>query len=182
MSIDLLITDDGLVAPLEQLPGFLVATIVVLGIRELEGLHGPGGRHRPGFDQQMHVIGHQHIGIAPEAIPLAVAFTALQIRVLIRVAMKEGCPAVAAGDHMIEGAWEFHPRFPCRGLTLAIHKSILMPDPLIHVLSQYSCLTPSFMSLDRNSPVPRQVDPPSQGKVVSISQVGGLHHRYTRAA
>jgi hypothetical protein len=37
-------------------------------------------------------------------------------------------------------------------------------------------------SLDRNSPTPRAVEPPSQGEVHSIPQVGGLHHRYTRAA
>ena len=38
------------------------------------------------------------------------------------------------------------------------------------------------LSLNRNSPTPREVEPPSQGKVVSIPQVGGLHHRYSRAA
>ena len=38
------------------------------------------------------------------------------------------------------------------------------------------------LSLDRNSPVPREVEPPSQGEVVANPQVGGLHHRYTRAA
>ena len=38
------------------------------------------------------------------------------------------------------------------------------------------------LTLDRNSPTPREVEPPSQGEVVSIHQVGGLHHRYTRAA
>ena len=38
------------------------------------------------------------------------------------------------------------------------------------------------LSLDRNSPSPREVEPPSQGKVISIRQVGGLHHRYSRAA
>ena len=38
------------------------------------------------------------------------------------------------------------------------------------------------LSLDRNSPTPRDVEPPSQGKVISIRQVGGLHHRYARAA
>jgi hypothetical protein len=37
-------------------------------------------------------------------------------------------------------------------------------------------------SLDGNSPTPREAEPPSQGEVVSIPQVGGLHHRYTRAA
>jgi transposase InsO family protein len=38
------------------------------------------------------------------------------------------------------------------------------------------------LSLDRNSPTPREVEPPSQGEVISIAQVGGLHHRYSRAA
>ena len=38
------------------------------------------------------------------------------------------------------------------------------------------------LSLSRNSPMPREVEPRWQGKVVSTSQVGGLHHRYSRAA
>ena len=38
------------------------------------------------------------------------------------------------------------------------------------------------LSLDRNSPVPREVEPPERGKVSSIPMVGGLHHRYRRAA
>jgi putative transposase len=38
------------------------------------------------------------------------------------------------------------------------------------------------LSLDRNSPNPREVEPPSQGEVVSIRYLGGLHHRYTRRA
>ena len=40
----------------------------------------------------------------------------------------------------------------------------------------------THLSLDRNPPNPREVEPPSHGKVVAIPQVGGLHHRYTRAA
>ena len=40
----------------------------------------------------------------------------------------------------------------------------------------------THLSLDRNAPNPREVEPRSQGEVVAIPQVGGLHHRYTRAA
>jgi transposase InsO family protein len=40
----------------------------------------------------------------------------------------------------------------------------------------------THLSLDRNSPTPRGVQPPSHGQVVSTPQVGGLHHRYSRAA
>jgi putative transposase len=38
------------------------------------------------------------------------------------------------------------------------------------------------LSLDRNSPTPREVEPSSLGEVVSIPMVGGLHHQYTRRA
>ena len=40
----------------------------------------------------------------------------------------------------------------------------------------------AHLSLDRNAPIPRTVEPPSQGRVVSLPMVGGLHHRYKRAA
>ena len=40
----------------------------------------------------------------------------------------------------------------------------------------------THLSLERNSPAPRQIEPPEQGPVVAIPHVGGLHHRYTRAA
>jgi putative transposase len=38
------------------------------------------------------------------------------------------------------------------------------------------------LSLDRNAPVPRMVEPVAAGKVVSEPMVGGLHHRYRRVA
>ena len=37
-------------------------------------------------------------------------------------------------------------------------------------------------SLEKNSPLPRQIELPTKGTVSSIPQVGGLHHRYRRAA
>ena len=40
----------------------------------------------------------------------------------------------------------------------------------------------THLSLGRNSPIPREVEPPERGQVVAISHVGGLHHRYTRVA
>jgi transposase InsO family protein len=38
------------------------------------------------------------------------------------------------------------------------------------------------LALDRNSPIPRDVEPPERGPLRAIPQVGGLHHRYTRCA
>jgi putative transposase len=37
-------------------------------------------------------------------------------------------------------------------------------------------------SLEKNSPVPREIEPPAKGKIIPVPQVGGLHHRYLRAA
>ena len=38
------------------------------------------------------------------------------------------------------------------------------------------------LSLDRNAPTPRRVELASEGEVVAIPYLGGLHHRYTRRA
>ena len=42
--------------------------------------------------------------------------------------------------------------------------------------------TRTHLSLERNAPIPRRVEHPLEGHVIAIPQVGGLHHRYTRAA
>jgi transposase InsO family protein len=46
----------------------------------------------------------------------------------------------------------------------------------------YYHLARCHRSLDRNSPVPRCIEPPEQGRIVAMPYVGGLHHRYARAA
>jgi putative transposase len=65
------------------------------------------------------------------------------------------------------------------------HMIILNEDHLRRILKsyfQYYHNSRPHLSLDRNSPTPRGVEPPSQGEVISTGQVGGLHHRYSRAA
>jgi transposase InsO family protein len=37
-------------------------------------------------------------------------------------------------------------------------------------------------ALENNSPIPRQVQPPSRGAIRAVPEVGGLHHRYQRVA
>jgi transposase InsO family protein len=37
-------------------------------------------------------------------------------------------------------------------------------------------------SLERTAPVAREVESPAKGKIISLPLVGGLHHRYFRAA
>jgi transposase InsO family protein len=40
----------------------------------------------------------------------------------------------------------------------------------------------THLSLDKDAPIPRSVQPPELGTEVELPQVGGLHHRYERRA
>ena len=40
----------------------------------------------------------------------------------------------------------------------------------------------THLSLEKDTPVRRAVQPPESGRVIALPQVGGLHHRYERRA
>jgi putative transposase len=65
------------------------------------------------------------------------------------------------------------------------HVIVFGEDHLRRVLDSYFAYyheSRTHLSLDRNAPERRDIEPPSRGEVIAIPQVGGLHHRYTRAA
>ena len=65
------------------------------------------------------------------------------------------------------------------------HFIVLNERHLRRILSSYFTYyheSRTHLSLDRNSPIPRDVEPPERGRVIAIPQVAGLHHRYRRAA
>jgi transposase InsO family protein len=47
---------------------------------------------------------------------------------------------------------------------------------------QYYHETRTHLSLEKDTPASRSVQPPDLGQVVALPQVGGLHHRYERRA
>ncbi len=53
---------------------------------------------------------------------------------------------------------------------------------ILRLFFDYYLNARTHLSLERNSPIEREVDPPPGGRVVAIPQVGGLHLRYRRAA
>jgi hypothetical protein len=58
-------------------------------------------------------------------------------------------------------------------------------DHLRHILKEYVTYysqTRTHLGLDKDAPFPRPVAPLTAGRVIAIRQVGGLHHRYERAA
>ena len=65
------------------------------------------------------------------------------------------------------------------------HMIILNERHLCRVLSsyfQYHHDTRTHLSLGKDCPRPRSVQPGSAGKIIAFPQVGGLHHRYERRA
>jgi len=65
------------------------------------------------------------------------------------------------------------------------HMIILGERHLRRILRDYldyyhSCRT--HLSLEKDAPDSRPVEPPAMGKVIAVPKVGGLHHRYTRLA
>jgi putative transposase len=65
------------------------------------------------------------------------------------------------------------------------HLIVLNERHLLHILRLYFAyyhLCRTHLALDRNAPVPRAIEPPERGRVIAIPHLGGLHHRYTRAA
>jgi len=65
------------------------------------------------------------------------------------------------------------------------HLIILGERHLKNILKDYVNyynVSRAHLSLERNAPVPRSIEPPASGAVVAVPQIGGLHHRYTRAA
>jgi transposase InsO family protein len=65
------------------------------------------------------------------------------------------------------------------------HVIILNDTGLHRVLKsyfEYYDHTRTHLSLAKDAPIPRSVQPPELGRVVELPQVGGLHHRYERRA
>jgi transposase InsO family protein len=65
------------------------------------------------------------------------------------------------------------------------HVLVINEAHLLRVLREYFAYyhdSRPHQSLDDNAPRPREIEAPSQGRIVAEPQVGGLHHRYRRAA
>ncbi|PYN54427.1 MAG: integrase [Candidatus Rokuibacteriota bacterium] len=65
------------------------------------------------------------------------------------------------------------------------HVVVLSERHLREILSKYVDYynrTRTHLSLAKDAPESRSVQPPSQGPVVAVPRVGGLHHEYLRRA
>jgi hypothetical protein len=64
--------------------------------------------------------------------------------------------------------------------NVASSRRMLFISKALLILAEHRSRT--HLALGKDAPEPRAVEPPEQGRVVAIPQVGGLHHRYQRRA
>jgi putative transposase len=65
------------------------------------------------------------------------------------------------------------------------HVIVLNERHLRRILTAYFAYyhrSRTHLSLGRDAPEPRAVQPPTMGEIVELPEVGGLHHRYERRA
>jgi putative transposase len=65
------------------------------------------------------------------------------------------------------------------------HVVVIGERHLLRILSKYLAYyngTRTHLSLGKDAPEPRSVQPPRQGTIVEVPRVGGLHHEYLRRA
>jgi putative transposase len=75
---------------------------------------------------------------------------------------------------------------PVLSAVLAFVASFLQPrQTLQHLVTSYFIYYHDWrthLSLAMDCPKPRPIEPPGHGRVITVSEVGGLHHRYKRVA
>jgi len=71
-------------------------------------------------------------------------------------------------------------RRECLDHVIIVNESHLRQ--LLHDYFLYYHSARTHLSLDKQCPKPRVVEPPDRGKVVAFPHLGGLHHEYRRAA
>src|SRR6267143_5760416 len=71
-------------------------------------------------------------------------------------------------------------RHECLDHVIVFHESSLRRT--LNSYFDYYHRSRTHLSLGKDSPEPRAIQPPEMGSVVALPQVGGLHHRYERRA
>ena len=120
--VPVLLDEKGLVPPLEQMSGPLMATVEVLRIGRLEPGHDPGKRDLPRLNGQMDVVVHQAVRQHPERELLSVEGQPTQVPRSVCVVPKDVSPLVASNDDVVKPAHHRHPQRPRHGRNNTILK------------------------------------------------------------
>jgi hypothetical protein len=90
-------------------------------------------------------------------------------------------PAILVPNAVIEEVRASPHAPPSRSDLLGEGRGQRRTWPILASLRSY-LRSRTHLALAKDTPSPRPVTPPSAGRIVSIPEVGGLHHRYDRIA
>lgn len=103
------VAEHGFISSLEEVPDSTVLRIEVCGIGLVDPLKDLRKRRRSGFDQDMDVVAHENIGIDRAMIAVLVDGEQLKIFLMISGRSEDPLSLVAAGNDVVERAFEFDP-------------------------------------------------------------------------
>ncbi len=116
----------GFKPPFPKGPAALVGMIHIAHITSANVLHETG--QIPVLlrrDQQMHMVGHQHIGVYRHFILILRLLNAIQIKPVIRFCKKAGIPIISSLCDMVGITSQVHSWLPCHRAFLI--KSFSLP-------------------------------------------------------
>jgi len=82
-------------------PDSFVLAVEVHGVTLIQTLENPGERDLGGFDEKVHMVGHQHVRKEKEAITLLVLGEKVQISDKVEFRSENLLPLVSPGEDMI---------------------------------------------------------------------------------
>jgi len=109
--ISVSVAKDGFVPALKEVPHGLIPSVIVHGIPLVNTLEDFGERNVAGFNQKVHMVGHEYVGKEMKVIALFVADKDLKKFTIIEGIFKYLLFLVSSGDYMIKGAFVFNSRF-----------------------------------------------------------------------
>ena len=100
----LLVADNPFVSAREKVADLALAAIAILGVGLLQRLHEFAQGSRAAFNEQVHVIGDQAIGVDFELIFRPVVLQTIKVGFVVVIAAKRPSLLIAAHDHQIQNS------------------------------------------------------------------------------
>jgi hypothetical protein len=106
--VAVLLNENGLVSPLEEMARSFMPPVKGLGIDAVELSHADGEVAVRGFDDEVVMVAHETVGMADPVIALVHLLKDVEKGVSVPIVLEYGLPFVPAGGDVIDRAWIFY--------------------------------------------------------------------------
>jgi hypothetical protein len=132
--VAILLTEDRPEPPLKAVPDPAVAAVQVLRKGPLDLLHESAHGYRARFEQEVNMIGHEAIGVAPDVVPAQARPQSGEVFSIVRPVPEEHLPVIAPGDDVVQPLRDVEARCACLPegypeVARDINRSKGLPDP-----------------------------------------------------